>query len=247
MRHLVVAALLFVAAAIAGAQSTAWSYVGRNGPMNWGRLDQAYRACLDGKQQAPIDIHGARLNKALEPIEYHYISGPVTLENDGHTIVGHVHPGSYILAGGTRYELQHFLFFHPSEVAVRGKLTDMSVHLVHSGPDGKMAIIAVRLVMDRGDPNAVMATLWPHLPAAAGKVETVDEMVNPAGLLPGDRAYWTYMGSLSRPPCTEGVRWFVYQEPVSISNAQLNTFSALFRVNSRPLQEAHGRRIEASQ
>ena len=247
MRHLSVAALLFGAAAAAGAQSTAWSYVGKDGPMNWGRLDRAYRACLDGHQQSPIDIRGAKLNKALAPIEYHYISGPVTLENDGHTIVGHVNPGSYIIADGTRYELQEFHFHHPSEEAVKGKLTDMSVHLVHSSPDGKLAVIAVRLVMDRGDPNAVMAMLWPHLPATAGKLETITDMVNPAGLLPGDRSYWTYTGSLTTPPCTEGVRWFVYQQPVSISNAQLNGFTSLFRVNSRPLQEAHGRRIEASE
>jgi carbonic anhydrase len=247
MRLFSVAALLLSAVSVAGAQSAAWAYVGKDGPENWGRLDRAYKACSDGHQQSPIDIRGARLDKTLGPIEYHYISGPVTLENDGHTIIGHVNPGSYILAGGTRYELQQFQFHHPSEEGVKGKLTDMSVHLLHSSVDGRMAVIAVRFVMDRGEANAVMATLWPHLPATAGKIEKVDEMVNPGGFLPADRSYWTYMGSLSRPPCTEGVRWFVYQEPLSMSNSQLSAFSALFRVNSRPLQEAHGRRIQASE
>jgi carbonic anhydrase len=114
-------------------------------------------------------MRGARLNKALKPIEFHYISGPVTLENDGHTIVGHVDHGSYIIAGGVRYDLISFDFHHPGEETVKNKLTDMSIHLVHQSADGKLAIIAVRLKEDMGNPNAVLATLWPHLPKKPGR------------------------------------------------------------------------------
>ena len=235
-------------AAAAGAQGTApWDYTGKTGPLNWGRLDPAYKACSEGHEQSPIDIRGAHLNKALQPIEFHYIAAPVTLENNGRTIIVHVAPGSYIVSGGVRYDLQQFHFHHPSEEAVKGKLTDMDVHLLHKSADGKLAVVAVRLSEDRGDPNATLATLWEHLPPASGSTEKVTSRVNPGGLLPSDRGYWTYTGSLTIPPCTEGVRWFVLEQEMSISRYQLRAFATIFRMNSRPLQDAHGRRIEANQ
>jgi carbonic anhydrase len=236
-----------LAAIHSAAQTTPWEYEGKRGELNWGKLNPAYQACSKGHEQSPIDIRGARLNKALTPIEFHYIAGPVTLVNDGHTVVAHVNPGSYIVAGGVRYELVEFDFHHPGEEAVKGKLSDMSVHLVHRSADGKMAVIAVRFIEDAGSPNAVLAELWPHLPRTAGAAEKVAEMVSAGGLLPADRGYWTYMGSLSTPPCTEGVRWFVFEQDLSLSRDQLRVFAALFRVNSRGLQEAHGRRIEANE
>ena len=237
-----------MATALAAAQTTAhWSYEGKTGPLVWGKLDPAYKACSQGHEQSPIDIRGAHLNKALQPIEFHYIAGPVTLEHNGHTIVAHMDPGSYIVAGGVRYELVQFHFHHPGEEAVKGKLSDMVVHLVHKSADGKLAVVAVRLSEDRGGPNAVLAALWPHLPKTAGTTEKVTEMVSPGGLLPADRGYWTYLGSLTTPPCTEGVRWFVFEQALSLSRDQLRAFAALFKVNSRPLQELHGRRIEADE
>ncbi len=110
-----------------------------------------------------------------------------------------------------------------------------------------MAIIEVRLAMDRGSPNAVLAMLWPHLPKKPGTTEKITEMVNAGGFLPKDRGYWTYMGSLSSPPCTEGVRWFVFETEISLSLDQVRAFTMLFRLNSRPVQDAHGRRIEANE
>ncbi len=245
-----VPAVLFLCAATswAAAQSAPWNYYGKTGPLGWGRLDPAYRACSQGKEQSPIDIRGAKLNKALQPIEFHYMSASVELENTGNTIVVHVKPGSYMIADGVRYELQEFDFHHPGEEAVNGRLTDMDVHLMHKSADGKLAMVAVRLSEDRGDANATLAALWQHLPAEAGKKETDSDLVNPGGLLPADRGYWTYMGSLTTPPCTEGVRWFVFEQPVSISRSQLRAFEALgYRINSRPLQDKNGRKIEANE
>ena len=123
----------------------------------------------------------------------------------------HVDPGSYIVYGGVRYDLVQFHFHHPAEEPVKGKLSDMVVHLLHKSADGKVIVVAVRLAEDIGKPNAVLAALWPQLPAKVGATEKVTELVNPAGLLPADRGYWTYMGSLTTPPCTEGVRWFVFE------------------------------------
>jgi carbonic anhydrase len=228
-------------------QTTHWSYQGKTGALNWGKLDPAYRACSQGREQSPIDIRGAHLNTALQPIQFHYIAGPVTLVNDGNTIVARVDSGSYIVAGGVRYELVGLEFHHPGEEAVKGKLTDISIHLLHKSADGKMAVVAVRMNEDAGNPNAVLAALWPHLPTTAGKSEKVEEMVNPGGLLPADRGYWTYIGSLTTPPCTEGVRWFVFEEVLGLSRDQLRAYAAIFRMNTRGLQDPHGRRIEANE
>ncbi|MGA2275958.1 MAG: carbonic anhydrase family protein [Terracidiphilus sp.] len=248
MRFPALAVLALALCSITAAQTAApWDYVGKRGELNWGKLDPAYQSCSKGREQAPIDIRGAHLNKALRPIEFHYIAGPVTLVNDGHTIVARVDPGSYILVNGVRYDLVSFSFHHPGEQAVHGKLSEMDAQLLHRSADGKEAVLIVRLVEEIGSANAVLATLWPHLPATAGATEKITEMVNMGGLLPADRGYWTYMGSLSAPPCTEGVRWFVFEQELSMSREQLRAFAALFRINSRGSQDAHGRRIEANQ
>ncbi|MGA2351127.1 MAG: carbonic anhydrase family protein [Terracidiphilus sp.] len=252
MRFSALAVLALGIATVAAAQSTdpntaPWSYQGKSGPLVWGKLDPAYKACSQAHEQSPLDIRGARLNKALQPIEFHYIAGPITLVNNGNTIVAHVDAGSYIVAGGVRYDLVEFLFHHPGEEAVKGKVTDMSVQLVHKSADGKLAIVAVRLAEEMGSPNAVLATLWPHLPRTAGASEKVDEMVSAGGLLPADRGYWTYTGSLTYPPCTEGVRWFVFEQELTLSRDQLRVFASLFRMNTRAVQESHGRRIEANE
>ena len=244
-------ALMFAFVAIticAAAQASPdWEYMGNHGPLVWGRLDPSYQACSKGHEQSPVDIHGAHLNKALQPLEFHYIGGPVTVENTGRSIIVHVDPGSYVVANGVRYELEQFEFHHPSESAVNGKLTDMDVEMLHKSSDGKLAIVEILLALDRGSPNAVLAMLWPHLPKKAGETEKISDMVNPRGFIPSDRGYWTYMGSLSAPPCTEGVRWFVFENPITLSLDQLHAFTYIFRVNSRPLQETHGRRIEANE
>jgi len=249
MRRPVLCVFLLCSTLTAAAQQNApnWSYQGKTGPFNWGKMDPAWRACSQGKEQSPIDIRGAHLNKNLQPIEFHYLAGPVTIENNGHTVQVTVDPGSYIVAGGVRYDLQQFHFHHPSEEAVKGKLSDMVVHLLHKSSDGKLAVIAVRMREDPGSPNATLATLWSHMPNQSGQKSTISDMINPGGLLPADRGYWTYMGSLGTPPCTEGVRWFVFEQELAISREQLNQFAQLYKINSRPLQDPHGRRIEANE
>jgi carbonic anhydrase len=248
MRLTVIAAMVFCVAAACAAQSGAnWSYEGKTGPLMWGKLDPAYEACSRGHEQSPLNIRGARLNKALDPLEFHYIAGPMTLENTGHGIVAHVDTGSFMVATGVRYRLIELDFHHPSEHPVKGTLSDMEIDLVHRSDDGKMAIVAVRLNQDRSFPNALLATLWEHLPVKAGTSTKVTEMVSAGGLLPGDRGYWTYVGSEVTPPCTEGVRWFIFEQDLSISRAQLSAFANLFKMNTRPIQDAHGRRIEANE
>jgi len=248
MRLFIAVAFVFGFVPFSVAQSGVnWTYEGKNGPMVWGKLDPAYGLCSKGHEQSPIDIRGARLNKSLEPLEFHFIAGPITLENTGRGIVGHVDPGSTMLAGGVRYHLTELDFHHPGEHPVKGKLSDMEVDMVFATDDGKKAIVAVRLDQDRGVPNALLATLWDHLPAKPGNSAKVADMVSAGGLLPEDRGYWTYTGSELTPPCTEGVRWFVFEEDLSISRSQMRAFASLFKMNTRPVQDAHGRKIEANE
>jgi len=246
MRFSVLAALFLGTAAMAAAQTTAnWSYEGKNGQLAWSKLDPSWGACAKGHEQSPIDIRGAKLDKTLKPIEFHYMSGPVTLENTGLTIVAHVDRGSYIMVDGVRYDLVSFDFRHPAEEPVKGRYSDMSIHLLHKSADGKMAIVAVRVVEDRSLGNAILAMLWDHLPKVAHKTETITDLVNPGGLLPADRSYWTYTGSLTTPPCTEGVQWFVFEQELGISRTQLRTFSSMFKTDTREPQDPHGRKILA--
>ncbi|WP_420238917.1 carbonic anhydrase [Telmatobacter bradus] len=248
MKILAIASCFALLASLAVAQSGApWSYEGKTGPIIWSKLDPAYAACNKGHAQSPIDIRGAHLDKALRPIEFHYISGGVTFENNGHTLLATVHPGSYIVADGVRYDLVQFHFHHPGEEVIKGKFADMDVHLVHKSADGKLAVVAVRFQQDQDIPNALLSTLWQHLPTAPGKSEIITEPINPGGFLPQDRGYWTYTGSLTAPPCTEGVRWFIFQQDMTMSRSQFKLANALLHVNARPLQDAHGRHIEASE
>ncbi len=248
MRHSAIAALLFGCATLSAAQSGAnWSYEGKTGPIVWGRLDPAYQACAKGHEQSPLDIHSTHPDKSLLPLEFHYVAGPMTLENTGHGIIARVDPGSDLVANGIRYHLVELDFHHPSEHSVKGKLADMEVDLVHRSDDGKVAIVAVRLNQDRGTPNALLSTLWAHLPKAPGASAKVTDLVSAGGLLPVDRSYWTYIGSEVTPPCAEGVRWYIFAEDLSISRDQFRAFTNLYRMNTRPIQDAHGRRIEASE
>jgi len=248
MRTLLFPVFLLGLANLCVAQTSAnWNYEGHTGPLVWGKLDPSYQACGKGHEQSPLDIRGAHLNKSLTPLEFHYIAGPMTLENTGRGIIARVNRGSWMEAGGMRYELVELDFHHPSEHPIRGKLSDMEVDLVHRSNDGKEAIVAVRLNQDRGNPNALLATLWDHLPRTAGATAKVTDMVSAGGLLPADPGYWTYVGSEVTPPCAEGVRWFIFEEDLSMSREQLHVFASMFRMNTRPVQDAHGRKIEANE
>ena len=252
--RLALATVVLSMASIAAAQSAApaadspsWDYQGKRGALVWNKLGPAWKGCGQGHQQSPVDIRGAHLNKKLPALEFHYMTGQATLENNGRTVLVHVKPGSYVTISGVRYDLIEYDFHHPSETAVNGKLSDMEIHLLHKSADGHQIILAIRLLEDVSAPNAALAALWPHLPKKAGETDKSTEPVNPGALLPADRGYWTYTGSLSTPPCTEGVQWYVFEQEVTISREQLHSFGNLFKINTRPMQETHGRRIEANE
>lgn len=246
MRLIPLGILALGAATAFAQQSTAsdWTYYGKRGPEHWGRLSPAYAACSNGKQQSPIDIRGVKVDPALKPIEFHYLAGPVTITNTGHTIRVDVAPGSYIVANGIRYDLIEFHFHHPGEDAVNGKLADFEANLLHKGSSGEIAVIEVR--MNEGVVNGLLASLWPSLPRQPGSSAKLSDDINPAGLFPADKSYYTYIGSITVPPCTEGVHWFVMKQETTLSGEQLQNFSNLYPDNARRLQAIHGRKVTAS-
>ncbi len=227
------------------AATPAWTYDGPTGALHWDRLNPAWRVCGNGKQQSPINIYKVRLDKTLPPIQFHYLTGTMTLVNDGHTVRVTPPAGSYISIGGTRYDLVEFHFHHPGEEVINQDLSDMSIQFVHRSAEGKTVILAVEL--NEGNSNVILAGLWEKLPKTVGASGTTTVMLNPVGLFPADLGYWTYTGSLTEPPCTEGVQWYVLQNPVTLSREQLNAFAALFKRNTRPLQLTHGIHVKASE
>lgn len=237
------AALAICAVLSAHSQSTPWGYSGKLAPERWAKLDGSYLTCANGKEQSPIDIRGAKPT-ALAPLEFHYRSDQIKLNNDGHTILAQITPGSFLTVAGQRYDLFQLQFHSPSEEAVKGQLSDMEVQLLHKDAQGKMLILSVR--MREGNDNLVLASLWPNLPAKANQTSEASDSVNPAGLLPKERGYWQYQGSLTTPPCTEGIRWIVFKEESELSRDQLQTFQRIYNRNARPLQPPHDRKIEAT-
>ena len=229
---------------------TAWSYEGSKGPEHWGDLDPAYAGCKEGKEQSPIDIRDTQ-KAALPALRFEYESGPLQyLINNGKTVRVNYHDapgkGNLLIVGERRYQLTQFHFHRPSEEYIHGKPYEMVAHLMHQADDGKIAGLVV--LLKAGKRNTTVQQIWEHMPMREGKEEEIPGVqVNPAGLLPGDFAYYRYRGSLTAPPCTEGVTWFVLKTPAEISTEQINAFSTLYPHDVRPPQPLNGRIVEESQ
>jgi carbonic anhydrase len=227
------------AAAPAEQKHVNWSY---SGVQQWHKLSKDFAACAEGKRQSPIDIReGVRVQ--LEPIKFNYQASPLRILNNGHTVQVAYQPGSSIVIGDVSYELVQFHFHHPAEERVNGRQYDMVAHLVHKSKDDRLAVVAVLLFA--GEENEFIKTLWNYLPLDVGLEENLASvMIDVKQLLPKLRGYYTYMGSLTTPPCTEGVRWIVMRTPVQMSRTQVTTFSRLYQMNARPLQASNGRLIK---
>jgi len=241
------APLSIVGPAPVGAESGPhWSYTGKTGPTHWGALEHEYDNCGLGKTQSPIDIRDAAAKKAeLPAIEFAYQATPLKIIDNGHTVQVNYAPGSFITVGGKQYELVQFHFHKPSEEKLNGKSYAMVAHLVHKDEDGKLAVVAVLLAT--GSKNPFIKTLWDNLPKDKKAEHAVDAVsINVADLLPKDRAYYTFTGSLTTPPCSEGVTWFVLKHSASISADEVARFGKLYPMNARPVQPLNGREVSTS-
>lgn len=238
-RACIAAAMLF-AATLMTARAAEWSYEGPNGPARWGRLKAAYAACAQGRMQSPIDLRTPAL-RADAGIVFDYKPAAFELRNNGHTIEALYPPGSGLTVEGRRFELVQFHFHAPSEHALRGRRYPMDIHLVHRSADGRLAVVGI--FMEYGRANPVLAALWRRMPSRAGASEKIGSTaVSAASLLPEKLSFWRYEGSLTTPPCSEGVRWFVAEQTIPVGKSQVERFVRVIGRNARPLQPLHGRK-----
>lgn len=230
--------------ALAQAPPTHWSYAGDHGPSHWGDLEPGYATCSTGKHQSPIDIKDTRKDASLEPIQFDYHPVPLKVINNGHTIQINYDSGSGVTVAGKTYPLIQFHFHRPSEEEIAGTKFDMVIHLVHKLRD---QLLVVAVLVQSGSENPMTKTLWVNLPVAEGKEsEMAGVTINAADLLPADHNYYTFDGSLTTPPCAEGVHWYVMKSPIHLSAAQIAAFARIYPMNARPIQPGNGREIRES-
>lgn len=219
-----------------------WEYEGENGPMKWSEVDPKFRVCNLGKRQSPIDINTASAEKGgLKPILFSYEGGPAEIVNNGHTVQVNLAKSGSARFEGLEYKLAQFHFHTPSEEKLDGMAQPMVMHLVHRAGDTRIAVVAVLIKL--GKENKVLKPVFEQLPKVAGASVTIDSF-NPEGLLPVDPTYFSYVGSLTTPPCTEEVKWHVMKQPIEISYKQLAAFKSLYKMNARPVQPLNGRRVQ---
>lgn len=221
--------------------SACWGYEEENGPEVWGQLKPEYRICDTGIHQSPIDLVNPTPAE-LSAIIFNYQSASVNIHNTGNTIQVAYPKGNWIEIDRIKYHLLQFHFHAPSEHTVAGELSDMEMHLVHESEDGTLAVIGV--LIKSGSTNAAFDSFWHLMLSVADESEQVTGVVlNALDLLPDTKRTYRYDGSLTTPPCSEGVKWLVMTTPIEMSESQIAAFKAIFDGNNRPVQPLNGREL----
>ena len=216
-----------------------WSYSGDMGPEHWGH---EFPTCANGKMQSPLNIKGPFEN-SKDVLAINYKQGPLRVFNNGHTIQVDVEPGSTLKINNDEYNLVQLHLHRPSEEQIDGKPMAMGVHFVHKGPNGQIAVLGV--LLNEGKDNAAIKTLWEHVPKSTGPdVRPEQVRFNPADLVPAALTHYSYEGSLTTPPCTEGVKFYILKTPLDIGRSQVSEFP--FKHNARPVQPLNGRTISTN-
>lgn len=227
----------------ASEKAPSWAYEGATGPQNWGELSADFNLCRQGRNQSPINIQNT-IDAELPELVFNYDSSPLREINNGHTIQQNVEPGSTlkIPAHESSYELKQFHFHSPSEHTINGQSYPMEVHFVHANADGALAVVGV--LFEEGDENSELSKLWSYMPKNAGDTSEQSIGIEETNLLPSTREYYYYSGSLTTPPCSEGVSWVVLKKPVQVSSAQIRQFKErMGQATNRPVQPHNARII----
>lgn len=229
------------------AAETPWSYGGSEGPDSWASLSEDYALCGQGKHQSPVDVETFALNRKLLPLRFDYKDTELTLRNNGRSISAEVARGNDVSMDGESYALVRIDFHSPSEHKIQGRPYDFETQLVHENAEGRTLVVSV--FYERAghtEKNQALARLWDKLPKA-GDPASDPIAINVATFLPPHRSYYKYLGSLTTPPCTEGVQWVLFREPETLSEKQEDLFmTALDHSNGnpvRPVQKLNGRQI----
>ncbi len=215
-------------------EGKSWGYIGDKGPENWATLSSEFEVCQSGKTQSPVNLQSL-VDADLPALNVNYKDTPLRIINNGHTIQVNYESGSILTLDNQPYELLQFHFHHPSEHKVEGKALPMELHLVHKNKEGDLAVVGVFL--KQGKANPTLQKVWQSLPMKKSREKTISNVkINASDLLPEDRDYYRYFGSLTTPPCSETVNWIVLKEPVEISSQQVKKFAQIFPMNARPVQ-----------
>ena len=219
------------------AEVHAWAYSGSNGPDHWGSLNPDYALCGQGKNQSPINVTAA-IEGALEPLSFNYYQQVATLENNGHTIQANIPSGNSVSLDLADFELKQFHFHSPAEHQIEGQEFPLELHFVHANSQSQLLVIAV--LYQLGEPNRAIEALWESMPADQDAKAGMP--IDPGNYLPADRSYYRVNGSLTTPPCSEGVRWHILKQTASVSAAQVDRLRAVLKqANNRPLQALNAR------
>jgi carbonic anhydrase len=245
VKMMMLAASLVAATSVqaAGAGTAHWEYKGKAGASHWGELESEFSACKLGKAQSPVDIHGTTAGKPA-PIGFDYTAGPAEIVNTGHTVQVNLPAGGTVHLPSGDFKLLQMHFHTPSEEAINGKHYPLVAHLVHKNDAGGLAVVAV--LFKQGKDNAALHQVFTGLPVHEGDKHALDGEIDAATLLPAQHSYYAYTGSLTTPPCSEGVHWQILKQPVEISKQQLSAFRKLYPMNARPVQPLNGRVVEVA-
>lgn len=235
------------AGAHAQAHATHWDYEGEGGPAQWGQLQPEFKTCATGQRQSPIHIQSQQtLQGPAEPIQFNYQDSTGIVVNNGHTVQVDVIGDNSIQVRNTRYDLVQFHFHHPAEERINDRVHSMVAHLVHRNAQGQLAVVAI--LIDPGVANPLIHKVWTYMPLdSQDSVRMPSQSLNLSELLPKDQRYYQFLGSLTTPPCTEGVLWLVIKQPMTLSREQIRLFGQLYPYNARPVQAVNGRPIREAQ
>lgn len=229
-----------LAAAGSSSEGVHWTYSGERGPDHWAELSPDFKACGIGRHQSPIDIVDP-VAAELGPIRLEYLGQTSTVTNNGHTLQVAVPPGSALVAEGQRFELLQFHLHSPSEHHIDGEAFPLELHLVHQNAAGDLAVVGI--LFREGPANEPVNAIVDAAPEKPGEQFPMLMDLGKIDFSPDRLAYFRYSGSLTTPPCSEGVRWFVLQEPRTVSPEQVERFVELIGEDARGPQPLNARKV----
>ena len=217
-----------------------WEYSGITGPSHWGDIAEEFGTCKTGKLQSPFNIT-ADTTASLPNLGLNYRPVPMKIINNGHTIQADQMGGGQLVVDGKTYTLLQFHFHSSSEYSINDKPYPLEAHLVHASDEGELAVVGI--MFEEGKPNSELNNIWENMPSSKGENIVSGKTVNANNLLPASKKYYRFMGSLTTPPCSEGVNWYMMRTPVTASKEQIKRFKALYPMNARPLQDKNNRLV----
>lgn len=241
MKKLTILAAALLSTNVAYAEGTSWGYSEHNGSENWAALSADNFACT-GKNQSPVNLTGF-IEADLSPIAFDYKQAGHEVINNGHTIQVNFKEGSSIKLDGHQFNLLQVHFHEPSENHINGKSYPLEAHLVHADEQGNLAVVAVMYELGDATHEGIKA-IWSAMPEKAGETQKLATMMDVSDIIPKNRDYYRFNGSLTTPPCSEGVQWLVMKDSVTVGQQQIDAFvNILHEPNNRPIQAINSRAI----